>query len=203
MNQAIEGWNGNSIQLKQSGGYLYTPQIGAGKKESDESFTGMIMGKAREKNVEKTGLLGYSHGEQSLFLDAESGGAIFGKGSGDGQVTIDPKINKSLLFSKSYWKNYDTKGFPLNYEESNKNHNGLLIDLATPKIEYGNQRFIVDSQGNLTCGEQITGNGILMQVQTFVNNSLMGYYIEETPIYLSVPKRVLKNTFPSLSANNV
>ena len=138
------------------------------------------MGKAREKNVEKTGLLGYSHGEQSLFLDAESGGAIFGKGSGDGQVTIDPKINKSLLFSKSYWKNYDTKGFPLNYEESNKNHNGLLIDLATPKIEYGNQRFIVDSQGNLTCGEQITGNGILMQVQTFVNNSLMGYYIEET-----------------------
>ena len=180
MNQAIEGWNGNSIQLKESGGYLYTPQVGAGKKESDESFTGMVMGKAKEGNVEKTGLLGYSHGEQSLFLDAESGGAIFGRGSGEGQISIDPKTNKSLLFSKNYWKNYDSKGFPLNYEETNKNHNGLLIDLTTPKIEYGNQRFIVDSQGNLTCGEQITGNGILMQVQTFVDSSIMGYYLIET-----------------------
>lgn len=180
MNQAIEGWNGNSIQLKESGGYLYTPQIGAGKKESDESFTGMIMGKAKEGNVEKTGLLGYSHGEQSLFLDSESGGAIFGKGSGEGQISIDPKNNKSLLFSKNYWKNYDSKGFPVNYEETNKNHNGLLIDLTAPKIEYGNQRFIVDSQGNLTCGEQITGNGILMQVQTFVDSSIMGYYLIET-----------------------
>ena len=180
MNQAIEGWNGNSIQLKESGGYLYTPQIGAGKKESDESFTGMVMGKAKEEKVEKTGLLGYSHGEQSLFLDAESGGAIFGKGSGEGQISIDPKTNKSLLFSKNYWKNYDSKGFPLNYEETNKNHNGLLIDLTAPKIEYGNQRFIVDSQGNLTCGEQITGDGILMQVQTFVDSSIMGYYIKET-----------------------
>lgn len=180
MNQTIEGWNGNSIQLKESGGYLYTPQIGAGKKESDESFTGMVMGKAKEGNVEKTGLLGYNHGEQSLFLDAESGGAIFGKGSGEGQISIDPKTNKSLLFSKNYWKNYDSKGFPINYEETNKNHNGLLIDLTAPKIEYGNQRFIVDSQGNLTCGEQITGDGILMQVQTFVDSSIMGYYIKET-----------------------
>ena len=180
MNQAIEGWNGNSIQLKESCGYLYTPQIGAGKKESDESFTGMVMGKAKEGNVEKTGLLGYSHGEQSLFLDSESGGAIFGRGSGEGQISIDPKANKSLLFSKNYWKNYDSKGFPISYEETNKNHNGLLIDLTAPKIEYGNQRFIVDSQGNLTCGEQITGNGILMQVQTFVDSSIMGYYLIET-----------------------
>ena len=180
MNQAIEGWNGNSIQLKQSGGYLYTPQIGSGKKESDESFTGMIMGKAKEENVEKTGLLGYSRGEQSLFLDAESGGAIFGKGSQGGQITIDPQANKSILFSKNYWKNYNKKGFPINYENTNKNGAGLLIDLATPRIEYGNQRFIIDSQGNLTCGEQITGDGILMQIQGFVDNQLTGYFLSAT-----------------------
>lgn len=180
MNQAIEGWNGNSIQLKQSGGYLYTPQVGAGKKESDESFTGMIMGKAREEDIEKTGLLGYSRGEQSLFLDAESGGAIFGKGSQGGQITIDPQANKSILFSKNYWKNYDKKGFPISYENTNKNGAGLLIDLATPRIEYGNQRFIIDSQGNLTCGEQITGDGILMQIQGFVENQLTGYFLTAT-----------------------
>lgn len=147
MNQAIEGWNGNSIQLKQSGGYLYTPQIGAGKKESDESFTGMIMGKAREENVEKIGLLGYSHGEQSLFLDAESGGAIFGKGSQGGQMIIDPKANKSMLYSHNYWKNYNNKGFPSNYDNANKNEQGMIIDLTTPEIVFGSGRCKISSEG--------------------------------------------------------
>lgn len=134
MSQAIEGWNGNSIQLKQSGGYLYAPQIGTGKKESDESFTGMIMGKAKEENVEKIGLLGYNHGEQSLFLDAESGGAIFGKGSQGGQLAFDPNTFKSLLYSKNYWEQYNAKGFPKSYDDTNKKGQGMVIDLTTPEI---------------------------------------------------------------------
>ena len=198
INQDLGAWNGNSIQLKTlTGGYIYTPQVGAGKKESDQSFTGMVMGKAKEEGIEKTGLLGYSHGEQSLFLDAESGGAILGKGSYGGQIVLDPKINHSLLFSKNYWKNYNQKGFPLNYNNSNKNNQGLLIDLATPKIEYGNQRFIVDQQGNLTCGEQITGDGILMQVQGFTENQLMGYYLDATG-YTTYPE-----TGPGWNGGNV
>lgn len=181
LHQDIEGWNGNSVQLKGTdGGYLYTPQIGAGQKETDQTFTGMIMGKVKENGVQKTGLLGYSHGEQSLFLDAESGGGIFGKGSQGGQIVVDPQSNKSMLFSKNYWRNYNQKGFPINYTDANKNGAGLLIDLATPRIEYGNQRFIIDSQGNLTCGEQITGDGILMQVQGYIADQLVGYYLTGT-----------------------
>lgn len=164
MNQAIEGWNGNSIQLKQSGGYLYTPQIGAGKKESDESFTGMIMGKAKEENVEKTGLLGYSHGEQSLFLDAESGGAIFGKGSQGGQMIIDPKANKSMLYSHNYWKNYNDKGFPLNYDNANKNEQGMVIDLTTPEIVFGSRRCKISSEG-IEYEGGLTAKGILTRLK--------------------------------------
>lgn len=60
--------------------------------------------------VVKTGLLGYDAGQQSLFLDSESGGAIFGKPSIDiehnkptgGQIIIDPQSDKSYLFSRDY-----------------------------------------------------------------------------------------------------
>lgn len=187
INQDLDAWNGNSIQLKSlTGGYVYTPQIGAGKKESDQSFTGMLMGKAKEEGIEKTGLLGYSHGEQSLFLDANSGGAILGKASNNnGQIVLDPKINKSMLYSHNYWREYDAKGFPKNYEAANKNGEGLLIDLHTPSIEYGNGRFVVDSQGNLTCGEQITGDGILMQVQGFVGMAPVGWSVFQSEEYVS------------------
>ena len=58
----------------------------------------MLMGSVKDNanGITKTGLLGYDAGQQSLFLDAESGGAIFGKDL-DGQITIDPQSNKSYL----------------------------------------------------------------------------------------------------------
>lgn len=40
--------------------------------------------------------------------------------------------------------------------------NGLLIDLATPQIKYGDgTKFGIDAQGNLTCRNLINSNGIL------------------------------------------
>lgn len=165
VNQALGAWNGNSIQLKSlTGGYIYTPQIGAGKKESDESFTGMLMGKAKEEGIEKTGLLGYSHGEQSLFLDAESGGAIFGKGSQGGQMIIDPKANKSMLYSHNYWKYYNNKGFPQNYNNANKNEQGMVIDLTTPEIVFGNGKCKITSNG-IEYEGGLTAQGILTQLR--------------------------------------
>lgn len=165
INQDLGAWNGNSIQLKTlTGGYVYTPQIGAGKKESDQSFTGMIMGKAKEEGIEKTGLLGYSHGEQSLFLDAESGGAIFGKGSQGGQMIIDPKANKSMLYSHNYWRDYNKKGFPSNYNNANKNGQGMVIDLTTPEIVFGNGKCKITSEG-IEYEGGLTAQGILTQLR--------------------------------------
>jgi hypothetical protein len=59
------------------------PQIGAGEKDDNNRFTGILMGKTetytggaeKEKEI---GLFGYAHGLQSIFLDAESGNATFG-----------------------------------------------------------------------------------------------------------------------------
>lgn len=162
-NAAINGWDGNSVTINDTDGYILTPQIGAGTKNEQNQFTGMLMGSVQDNanGVMKTGLLGYDAGQQSLFLDAESGGAIFGKDL-NGQITIDPQSNKSYLFSHNYWQNYNDKGFPSSYEDSNMTGNGLLIDLATPQIKYGDgTKFGIDAQGNLTCRNLINSNGIL------------------------------------------
>jgi hypothetical protein len=42
----LNNWDGNSIQLKEEGGFILSPQVGAGRKEDDNSFTGVVMGEA-------------------------------------------------------------------------------------------------------------------------------------------------------------
>lgn len=178
-NAAINGWDGNSVTINDTDGYILTPQIGAGTKNEQNQFTGMLMGSVQDNanGVTKTGLLGYDAGQQSLFLDAESGGAIFGKDL-DGQITIDPQSNKSYLFSHNYWQNYNDKGFPSSYENSNMTGEGLLIDLATPQIKYGDgTKFGIDAEGNLTCRNLINSDGILSILQMQSRKGLCGTHI--------------------------
>ena len=99
----INGWDGN--KLETGDGYLIAPQVGAGKKMGDNSFTGIVMGvkQVQEKtsNNQKIGLFGYSSGVQSIFLNAEDGSASFGV-SGAGQVIIEPSTNKAIIKSGNY-----------------------------------------------------------------------------------------------------
>ena len=152
-------WDGNSIQVDKKGGYILTPQIGAGHKEEDNSFTGLLMGDIKESSwtEKQTGLFAYNQGTRTIFLDAKDGTALFG--TGNGQIAIAPG-NKTWIYSKNFWNNncFDEKG---KLKDKVKNDidakkpkyaskNGLLIDLEKPSIVYGNGNFKVDDQGNLT-----------------------------------------------------
>lgn len=85
---SLNAWDGTHIEINEDENYILAPQIGAGEKDSENKFTGIVMGKATTydkvdsngKPVENTsvGLLGYAHGKQSIWLDAESGKAVFG-----------------------------------------------------------------------------------------------------------------------------
>ena len=150
-NAAINGWDGNSVSIDKNGsGVILAPQIGAGQKENDNSFTGIVMGKVKEsgKSSADIGLFGYKAGARTIFLNSEDGSAIFGK-SDKGQIIIDPNANKALLYSSNYWKEYNEKGKPKNYSSTNENGQGLLIDLTTPQIKFGNGNFSVNSSGHL------------------------------------------------------
>lgn len=88
---AINGWNGNSISLNNKD-IILAPQMGAGKKDADNTFTGVLMGTVKHADsTEETGLLAYKAGTRTFFLNAEDGSASFG----DGAIRIQPTGNKS------------------------------------------------------------------------------------------------------------
>ena len=88
--------------------HIMTPQIGAGIKDSTtNTFTGMVMGvvgnestdtnslKGKIDKTKKVGLIGYSDGKQSLFIDSKTGKACFGlpesdDGTNEGRIELVP-----------------------------------------------------------------------------------------------------------------
>ena len=141
--RALNDWDGNSINLdKDNNQTILAPQIGAGKKNTDNSFTGIFMGQVLthpvsegEQPTTETGLFGYNSGQRSIFLDAETGKAEFGTNIG-GRIVIDPDSTTAQIYSNSYITSGNTAG--------------MMIDFAKPQIKYGSGRFSVDSNGNLT-----------------------------------------------------
>lgn len=84
-NEAINGWDGVSVDVDTAGGKILAPQVGAGTKDSANKFTGVVMG--RDSAQQKVGLYGYQAGVNSFGL-TEEGKAYFGV-AGKGRITID------------------------------------------------------------------------------------------------------------------
>ena len=132
----MNGWDGNSISIdKDNSGVILAPQVGAGKKNEDNSFTGVFMGSVKEAGADKieTGLFGYSAGQRTIALNSENGSAAFGA-TGSGQIIIDPSTGAALLRSGNFDREKGT---------------GMQIDLSEPSIEFGSGNFGVDKNGQM------------------------------------------------------
>lgn len=141
---ALNAWDGNSIELNGQGDTILAPQIGAGRKNSDNSFTGVFMGDVKDSSGnDSIGFMGYHYGARSIFLDAETGKAQFGK-QGKSQIVLDPTSDKAQLYSGNY---------------STVDKTGMLIDLTTPQIKFGSGNFSVNKDGELVAkgGGSIAG----------------------------------------------
>ena len=138
---SLNGWNGNSIET--SNGRILAPQVGAGEKDSNNRFTGVFMGAITTQNDKDIGLMGYHQGVRSIFLDAKTGRAEFGK-AGESQIILNPSNGTAKIQSGNY---------------STTDKTGMLIDLTTPEIKFGSGNFQVDSSGHLTAkgGGKIAG----------------------------------------------
>lgn len=155
-NAAINGWDGNSVSIDKDGnGVILAPQVGAGKKETQgeyaNSFTGVLMGEVKEAGRTSTevGLFGYSKGIRTIFLDANSGMATFGK-NGGGQIILDPSLNKAQIKSGNYKASIGSVA-----------GEGMLIDLTEPSIKFGNGNFILDSTGKLITKNIVATGGTI------------------------------------------
>lgn len=77
---SLNAWDGNHVEINEEEDYILAPQIGAGVKDANNRFTGLVMGKSQTYDASdvSVGLLGYSKGKQSIWLDADTGKAVFG-----------------------------------------------------------------------------------------------------------------------------
>lgn len=144
-NPAMNSWDGNHIEINNDGGFILSPQVGAGTKDENNAFTGVFMGEIQEsgKKSPEYGLYGYYQGERTIALNSEDGSARFGK-IGKGQIVLDPTDDTAVLRSGDYEPAIvDGSGNILSPGS------GLEIDLTDPHIYFGSGKFRVDKNGDV------------------------------------------------------
>ena len=98
----LNSWDG-SLTIDEENGTILSTMVGAGKKESDNTYTGVLMGDVEtgsgDRTIKKTGVYGYNHGMQSFgFMD--DGTAFIGK-MGKGRIVFDGNEGRIASMSRS------------------------------------------------------------------------------------------------------
>lgn len=138
-NEAINSWDGTSINVDNDKHIILAPQVGAGSKNAQNQFSGVIMGK--DSVQDKTGLYGYQNGVNTFALK-ENGEATFGSKQ---QITLNGETAQ-ITGKNAATDNGD-------YMTIN------LVNLGkdTYAIQIGD-KFLVDYEGNLVCtNANVTG----------------------------------------------
>lgn len=199
-NEAINGWDGVSVDVDAAGGKILAPQVGAGTKDSANKFTGVVMG--RDSAQQKIGLYGYQAGVNSFGL-TEEGKAYFGV-VGKGRITID---GTSATISGG---------------GGGRSESGMTITLSAAAstadaIRVGNGNFIVtyggkltaksaDVEGKITAGDGNIGGWSINSELIYQSGAVYLYsgnnYIDTFELQVSSPYYEYKNKSPSGSAIN-
>ena len=112
--KTINKWDGTSVETNE--GSVIAPMIAAGRKEEDNTFTGIMMGDLlvdSSGEISQVGLYGFHRGAANYGFK-EDGTGFIGK-SGHGRIIFDG--NKSQIYNSGYFTSA-----------------GLLIDLDNPYI---------------------------------------------------------------------
>lgn len=120
----LNKWDG-SLQIDEENNTILAAMVGAGVKNEDNTFSGVLMGDVGNKaNIAESelGLYGFHHGGQSFGFKVD-GTAFIGK-AGAGRVRFDG--NRGLIYSASWEDSFYT---------INKDGNKVLIDGSKPPIK--------------------------------------------------------------------
>lgn len=98
-------WDGNSVEINNEGGYIIAPQLAAGKKDENNTFTGIAMGEAKEESQRdlQTGLYAYNKGQRTFGLIADTGVVTIGPRS-KGQIVLNPATNSGFIYSGNFFR---------------------------------------------------------------------------------------------------
>ena len=159
---AINEWNGMDISINNTNGNLLAPRLGAGKKNSANTFSGVILGDwSSTSNIDgiengMTGLYGFRNGAVTYAFN-DDGTAFIGS-SGEGRIYFDG--TRGTITSDNY----------------KANSAGMLIDLTDGKIDMINSagHIILDTANNNQLFNINTGN------KTLINIGTNSYYLQSS-----------------------
>lgn len=193
---SLNSWDGNSIQIAEDEGYILAPQIGAGEKDAENKFTGLVMGTGittvnNENASNAIGLIGYNHGQQSIWLDAETGNATFGLNSNinNFQNMPDPNGNNEYqhegrielrptgISSISRW-HFDRSSL------YSANIDGVDLRLKYPSAEES-------TDGNVYVGDSKYTEDCPEGALTSIPHYAQGILLNSNPAYISIKGRQL------------
>lgn len=168
----VNKWDGQ-LSIDNSNNFIGVAQIAAGKKENNNTFTGVLMGsfgdgKADSSLSKNTGVYGYYKGDQVYALK-DDGTASFGK-SGNGRITI----NGSTSQIKS--EGYDSgNGLLIDLKESkidgkSNNYSAFLLNKSSPYLT------IKDPASNTTL-MNVGSDGYYLKSKNYTTDNATGMYI--------------------------
>lgn len=122
----LNKWDGKSIELNENEGYIVAPAIAAGKKDSDNKFSGIMLGdwsntNAADDITKQTGIYGFHKGAVS-FAFKEDGTGFIGK-SGLGRINFNG--DSSRITSNRFEK--ELGGLMLDFDDG-------LIEMRNPLL---------------------------------------------------------------------
>lgn len=125
----FEEWDGQNIQLED--GSVLAPQIGAGGKDSEGKFTGVLIGSRQLSDGNtQTGLFGYNKSNQTFSFNAENGyGVIGGWNFDSNSISSTVKLNtKSFIEDGLFSFNEQQKSFnTTNIKSSNATEKRIVL----------------------------------------------------------------------------
>lgn len=134
----LNQWDGKNIKTDNDTGTIVANGLAAGKKESDNTFTGVVLGDWSRTDTDKfitrnTGIYGFNHGSMSYALKDDGTGFI-GK---DGRGRIYFNGNSSQIYS-SNWRGGQQLGMFLDIDDGvlKMNKTGAYITLSTQESTY-------------------------------------------------------------------
>lgn len=139
---AINDWNGQGITTDPNQQYFLTPALGAGRKNDNGTFSGVVLGDApkivEDNSVSMTGVYGYDEGQQSYGL-REDGSAFFGK-SGEGRINFDGDLG--LIYSGNFDGKFYNNAISLNIDKIDTSKIGfarrIYTNSSSNNVEYTN-----------------------------------------------------------------
>lgn len=144
-NQMLNDWDGK-LKINEKDNYILSALVGAGKKEINNSFSGVLMGEVTSGGYtdKETGLFGYGQGVQNFGFRTD-GTAFLGK-SGSGQITFNEK-GEGIIASATGNTTINLKdgNIKLSNEKVNNDHSAeITIDSS------GEKGYFVINEGSST-----------------------------------------------------